>query len=162
MDEHIKHIKMSFYSRMWSLRNLKRSGFDVPDLIDFYCSLLRPVVEFCAAVYGSFLSKQQSSDLERLQKHALNVIVGRYGSYTEACEKYGIEKLSDRRANIIEKFALKATQSDRFGNRWFPLKSRHGYEARCEREFFQNKPRTERMQKGPLYSMTDILNDLAS
>ena len=147
---------------MWSLRNLKRSGFDVPDLIDFYCSLLRPVVEFCAAVYASFLSKQQSDELERLQKHALNVIVGSYGSYTGACEKYNIEKLSDRRANIIEKFAVKAAQSDRFGDRWFPLKSRHGYGTRGEREFFQNKPRTERTRKGPLYRMTDILNDHAS
>ena len=146
---------------MWALRNLKRSGFGKDDLLGFYRSLLRPVIEFCAAVYASFLTQQQAAELERLQKHAVNVITGGYESYSGVCELLGLQKLSERRETIVEKFAVKSAQSVRFGDKWLPLKLQHGYHTRQENNFYQNKPRTESMKRGPLYQMTNCLNALA-
>ena len=111
---------------MWAIRNLKRSGFSKPDLASFYATFLRSVIEFCVAVYASFLTKHQEEELERLQMHAINVITGGYRSYTAACDKCGLERLSERRKNLTEKFALKAVRSERFGEKWFPLKRQHG------------------------------------
>ena len=91
----------------------------------------------------------------------MNIVTVGYTSYTEACATLGIDKLSRRRETITEKFALKAAQNEQFSDRWFPLKKSHGYNTRAEDPFYQNKPRMERMTRGPLYKMTHMLNALA-
>ena len=112
VQQHITSMKSSFYSRLWSTRNLKRAGFSRQDLVDFYCSLVLPVLDYCAVVYNSFLTSKQVEELERMQKHAVRIIVGQYRLYTETCASLRIEKLVERRKTQVEKFATRAVETE--------------------------------------------------
>ena len=49
-------------------------------------------------VFHSDLTKDQSSNIERIQKRALKLILGiNYSTYNEACTLMSAEPLSDRR-----------------------------------------------------------------
>ena len=63
-------------------------------------------------VWNSGLTKSQISELEKVQKVALKIILGdQYYSYELACNFFKIEKLSTRRLQLCTKFALKLYKS---------------------------------------------------
>lgn len=76
IDAQVEHIKKSFRSRFWMLRNLKANGFSVNELVTVYKTLLRPVADYACIVYHSSLTDQQDEELEGLQSMALKCIYG--------------------------------------------------------------------------------------
>ena len=73
-------------------------------------------------IYHSLMTDEQAARLERLQARTLRIIYGHQKSYAEILEDSGIERLSERRLRIIDRFIVKCAESDRFGERWFPKK----------------------------------------
>ena len=63
------------YSRIWMLRRLKPLGANQEELIDVYITQIRCLLEFAVAVWNSGLTKGQVSQIERVQKCALAVIL---------------------------------------------------------------------------------------
>jgi len=61
-------------SRLYFLKQLKRAGLGIDDLLFFYCSAIRPIMEYACPVWHSGLTVKQSRTLESLQKRALNII----------------------------------------------------------------------------------------
>ena len=60
------------------------------------------------------LSDKNRAKLERVQKSALKVILGkRYTTYSEALDKLKIESLEDRRKSLCLKFAKKCLQVEK-------------------------------------------------
>jgi len=78
------------------LKQLRRVGVSTADLLTYYNSVIRSVLEYACPVWHTSLTAGQSQDIERLQKRALRCILGEV-SYTEACSSLGLSSLSDRR-----------------------------------------------------------------
>ena len=57
--------------RMYFLRQLKRAKVSTNDMVYFYCTCIRSVVEYASPVFHYALPGYLSDDLERIQKRVL-------------------------------------------------------------------------------------------
>ena len=95
---------------MQLLRKVASFTSNKQDLLVTYKTCVRGALEQSCTVWHSSLTKEQQSDLERVQKSALKVIMGKnYKSYENACESLNIEDLSTRRTRICLQFAKKVS-----------------------------------------------------
>ena len=86
--KHTKYILSIVNKRMWAISKLKRAGVSDQDLKYFYTMKLRSVLESLAVVFHSMLTKEDSTNIERVQKSVVRLIMGsRYQSY-ETSLKY--------------------------------------------------------------------------
>ena len=70
-------------------------------------------MEQSATVWHSSLTEENKSDLERVQKSALKIILGdRYRSYKNALCILDIETSNDRRQKMCLNFGLKTSSSN--------------------------------------------------
>ena len=146
------------YKKLWMLRRLKAFGANQTELTDIYCKHIRFILEFAAVVWHSGLSQENIGDIERVQKSACAIILGKeYESYENALYVLNLEKLSARRQTLCLKFAKRAFKSDKFSS-WF-VPDKKTYNTR--RKMCKTKPaqaRTTRFKKSPLPYLTSLLN----
>ena len=71
---HISEIVKKAASRLYFLRQLKRSKAASKELTQFYITCIRPVTEYACQVYHNSLPNYLSNDLECLQKRAMRII----------------------------------------------------------------------------------------
>ena len=71
------------------------------------------MLELAVPAWHSGLTKQQSADIERIQKIAFRLILGqKYENYTQACNLLSTQTLRERRVKLCLKFASKNFKSD--------------------------------------------------
>ena len=154
------------YSRIWMLRRLRKLGASQTDMLDVYCKQIRCVLEFGVAVWASGLTMAEVTQIERVQKCALHVILGvNYGNYENSLNTLTIEKLSERRSKICLKFIKESEKSTKYSN-WLKL-SEQRKETNVKTRNHENnqtkyKPvpfRTERYGRSPLPILTTMLNE---
>ena len=116
-------------------------------------------LEFSAVVWHSSLSQVNSSDLERIQKSALKVILKEnYKDYQSALSLLNLQKLSKRREMLCLRFAKKCLKLPKFKG-LFPLNNKlHNMSKRKGRKFFEVKAKTERYMKSSIPYMQKLLN----
>ena len=107
MDEHIKQIRRAYGARAWILRRLTHENISPTKLIEAYCSLVPPVLEYPAVAFHSMLTEEASDSLERLQRLALKSIYGLDRSYADCLEHSGLPTLAARREKLLLDFAVK-------------------------------------------------------
>jgi len=90
-------------SRLYFLKQLKRSGVPVEDLLCFYTSVIRPVLEYACPVWHSSLTTGQSELLESLQKRALKIIFNDT-NYSTSLILADTDTLHSRREHLLERF----------------------------------------------------------
>ena len=94
------------YKRLWMLRRLKQYGANSEELLDVFIKQIRSVLELAVPVWQSSITMRERCDIERVQRAALNIILGyRYTSYKEALEFFNLDSLEDRRKKLCSKFA---------------------------------------------------------
>ena len=86
-------------SRLYFLRQLKRSGVAPSELVQFYVTCIRPVLEYASPVFHRSLPNYISVHLERIQRRA-SIIIYPDLSYSVALETGGLPKLHERREKI--------------------------------------------------------------
>jgi hypothetical protein len=101
-DGHISEILRKAATRLYFLRQLKRTKIAKKDLVTFYTTCIRPITEYACPVFHNGLPKYLSYGLERIQKRALRVLFP-YCSYTEALELCCLPSLYDRRESLTTK-----------------------------------------------------------
>ena len=75
---------------------------------------VRSKLEQSAVLWHFGLTDKNRAKLERVQKSALKVILGkRYTTYSDALKKLSIESLEDRRKSLCLKFAQKCLQVEK-------------------------------------------------
>ena len=113
-SEHTKYICKRANTKLWMLRRMKILRID-PDIItDFYFKEIRSICEMACQVFHSGLTKNQSRDIESIQKRALKLILGDlYSGYEEACTLMSAEPLSDRRDSLCLTFVKRAVRGGR-------------------------------------------------
>ena len=116
---------------MASLARMKVLKLEPELIFDYYIKEIRVLLEQGVAVWNSGLTKSQISELEKVQKVALKIILGdNYHSYKLACNFFKIEKLSTRRLQLCTTFALKLYKSDR--SEYFFTHTKKTINTRCE------------------------------
>ena len=106
------------------------------------------------------LSGDQSARLERLQGRALKCVFGWNKSYAEVLELSGLQSLENRRRDLVDNFARKASRDPRFSH-WFPPSPSTGHDTRKRPQYAIEACRTERYMNSPVFYMRRRLNDLA-
>ena len=71
---HIDAIIAKASSRLYFLKILKESGLNSHQLRHFYLSIIRPILEYCSAIWHHGLTKIQAESLEAIQRRALRII----------------------------------------------------------------------------------------
>ena len=145
-------------SKMWMIRRLQKLGASQEDLLDVYNKQIRSILEFAVPVWNSSLTGEHVSQLERIQKTALHVILGDgYKSYSQALKKSGLVKLSDRRRKICVNFALKSMKHQKF-SKWFKPTGKQPNTRQDQSTFCHVYRKHDRFKKSPISYLTELLN----
>ena len=143
------------------LRNLKRFGFNPTELGIIYKGYVRPLIEYSDVVWGSSLTCDQGTTLEKVQKRACKIIFGKnYNSYTDAMETCELDTLSDRRKIHSRKFVQSLPNFHRTSSLIPPTRrSVHGRDLRNSNSISLLPCRTEQFRKSPIPYFIDLLNN---
>ena len=115
-----KYIVERGYSKLWMLRRLKYHGAGQDDLKDVYIKQVRSILEFAVPAWHPGLTLGDSVDIERVQKAALNIILGdRYSSYSSALIATQLDSLSNRREVLCLNFSKIARGHEKHSNKYF-------------------------------------------
>lgn len=107
-SENTKYITEKAMSRIWTLRRIKKLGFDNDAICDVYCQEIRSVLEFGIPVWNGDLTEKDSQKIESVQRKGFRIIQNRnYIDYENACIRLNSYTLKSRRENICLNFALK-------------------------------------------------------
>ncbi len=94
--DHVNSIVSKTAKRLYLLRRLKRADVASADLVKFFCSCIRSVLEYACQLFHSSLSRGLAKNIERIQKRAMKIIFYEL-SYDEALNIAGISTLENRR-----------------------------------------------------------------
>ena len=145
-------------NKLWVLRRLKKFGAQTDELIDLYTKYCRSILEYAVPVWHSSITANESSNIERVQKMAIHVILGeKYKSYALALEMVGLETLESRRTKLCINFALKAEKSEKFKH-WF--RQKHAVSTRQHTDkYWGPVARTTRLKQSAVPYLTKLLNE---
>ena len=101
-NSHIDSIIKKAQKHLYSLSQLKRSGLGTRGLVQFFCTCIRPITEYTCPVFRDSLPAYLSNELERVQKRAMRIIFP-FGLYNESLVESNVNKLSDRRQELVDK-----------------------------------------------------------
>ena len=86
--------------RMQMLYSAAKFTSSMKDLKDIYITFIRSILEHSCVVWHSGLSKKNSKDLERIQKMAVRVVMGKnFESYEKSLNILNLTTLHERREN---------------------------------------------------------------
>jgi hypothetical protein len=113
-SSHIDSICSKANMRVYFIKHLKRSGVEMEDVLHFYYSVVRPVLEYACPAWHTGLTRDQSDRLEAVQKRSLSIIFNMsvFENYLEFCSSNGIETLANRRDNLCKRFFLKCVANE--------------------------------------------------
>ena len=145
-------------ARLWMLRRMKLLNIETEIILDFYFKEIRSILEMGCQIFHSGLTKNQSRDIENIQKKALKIILGRlYSCYEEACTLLSCEPLSDRRDTLCLKFIRKAVKRGQHQNIFIPATSNN--KTRSNKQLLKEYTcNTQRFYNSPLVYLSRIHN----
>ena len=108
---HIDSIIKKAKKRLYSLSQLKRSDLGTRELVQFFCTCIRPITEYACPVFHDGLPVYLSNELEGVQKRAMRIIFP-LCSYNEALVESGLTKLSDRCQELVDKLFKNVLQNE--------------------------------------------------
>ena len=128
-------------------------------LTQLYFTHIRCRLEQSAVLWHSSLTIKNIVDLERVQKAAVRIIIGRgYESYSETLKYLNIETLFDRREKLCLRFAKKSLNVENFKH-LFPLyKNEHSMKTRVSSKFEQAKTSSKRYKISTIPHLQRMLN----
>lgn len=156
---HVARILGIAYGRLWAISRLKSAGVSEDDILFFFNIKIRSVLEFCAPVWSSMLTAENISDIERVQKIALKVILNeKYVNYDSACSLMKTKSLQLRRKDLSLHFALSCLKSEQ-NKHLFKQRKTICYSLRNIQSFEMPFCHSERYKSSPLPYLTSLLND---
>jgi len=115
---HINIIVSKASKRLYFLKQLRRAGVRPHQLLLFYTSVIRSVLEYAFPVWHYSITHAQSEQLESIQKRAIHIIFAfsRGMSYPNLLFVSDINSLKDRHDKLSRSF---------FQNTWNPASCLH-------------------------------------
>ena len=150
-----EYICQKAMQRMWVLRRMKGVKLDAEYLLDTYKKEIRSLLELAVPVWHSGLTVKQASDIERVQKTALHIVLGEdFINYDMACTIAEIEPLDIRREQLCLNFARKDIKKD---NSLFN-KVETTMNTRRPKLVVEPRCNTKRFQKSSIPYLSQLLN----
>ena len=144
--------------RLWMLRRLKILGASRDALLQVSMKQIRSVLEYSLPVWQGSITDLEKTNLERVQKCAVCIIIGyQYSSYTAALSSLDLEPLDDRRVKLCLNFALKAEKHPRFSSWFTPSVKIRDTRGDCNK-YSKTRSNHARFDKSPINYLTNILN----
>ena len=157
-NSNTKEIVKKGNAKLWFLRRLKLLRASKSTLIEIYKLFCRPCLEYCAPVWAGALTKKNSQDIERIQKNAFRIILGKdYQTYEDALSDIEEPSLLERRRDLCLKFAKNCLKQEKFKN-WF----QSGKCTRNSSYLLEPVSKTKRYRNSPIPYMTRLLNQNVS
>ena len=159
-NQHITNIVKKANKRIYFIIQLKRAHVPEADIIKFYTTCVRPVMEFSCQVFHFALPSYLSNALERVQKRVLSITYPLTG-YADCLQKSGIKPLSDRRVDACEKLFNEITTTpaanmrNHIPSRYFP-----NYDLRHSRSFVVPQTKTNRFRNSFFPSSARHINNI--
>ena len=149
---HVLELVKKASCRLYFLRQLKRSQVMPEELMLFYITCIRSILEYTCPVFHRALPGYLSEDLERLQKRALRIIYPGM-SYNQALEFSGLPTLFKRREEISSKlFNEVVGDSGHTLHKLLLPKNPPNYFPRKNRDFALPLCKTDRCTKSFIFS----------
>ena len=126
-------------------------------MVNIYILYIRSILETSAVVWHSSITQAETSEIERVQKVALRIILGgEYEDYKKALNISGLQTLSDRRIALCKQFAKNCTKSSKMSH-IFPL-NQHTVNTRNPEKYFVSPASTGRLANSAIPYMQRLLN----
>ena len=110
-------------------------------------------------MWHSSLTEENISDIERVQKSAIKVILDdKYNGYLNGLSKLGLENLNERREHLCEQFATKCVKNQKLKHMFPKSENKHEMETRNKEVYLVEHANTERFQKSAIIYMQKLLN----
>lgn len=93
-NNHIVDCIKKANKRLYFVALLKRARVPSNDIVNFYCTTIRPVLDYCTPVFHHTLAAYLNNDIERIQKRVLSII-SPHMSYRECLDSLGLPMLYD-------------------------------------------------------------------
>ena len=149
---HIGILVKKANSRLYFLKQLKRASVAPRELIRFYITCIRSILEYACPVFHRSLPEYLSNDLERLQKRALRIIYPDM-SLSRALEVSGIPTLFERRETIATKLFNEIIKDPQHRlHNLLPVTNTNNYSLRNIRKFVLPVCKTERCKNSFIQS----------
>ena len=143
-NKHIDNIVSRASKRIYFLVQLKRTKVEVNNLVKFYKTCIRPLLEYCCAVFHDSLPDYLHLRLERVQIRCMSIIYPET-TYDNALENASLSSLKQRREKLVAKlFTNIIKDQDHQMNCLLPNKKRSCYNFRKKNTFTLPKCRTDR------------------
>jgi hypothetical protein len=157
-DRNTEEIVKKAYKRMQLLHAAATIPSSKKDLKDIYQTFIRSVLEQSAVVWHSILTNKNRSDVERVQKGAVRVIIGHnYRTYKNSLKILKLDTLEKRREKLCLQFAKKCTMNEKM-KVVFPLnKTEHKMKIRKQKKYKIFKANTKRLKQSALPYMRRLL-----
>ena len=158
-DTNTKYIVRESNKKMSFLHKAAKFTSNSSDLKKIYILQVRSKLEQSAVLWHYGLTEKNKHDLERVQKSALRIILGkRYPTYSDALNLLDIESLEDRRKSLCLKFAKKCLEVKKL-KKMFPKKvEMHDMSKRNFEYYKVNRTLTKRYLNSAIPQMQRILN----
>ena len=154
-----KNIVKKANARMELLRKVSNFNPPLEDLKIIYFLFVRSILEQSATVWHSSLTKENSDDIERVQKSAVKIMLGnKYIGYQKSLEKLDIETLKDRRNQLCLNFALKSRKNPKTKHMFPENEKLHTMQLRNPERFKVEQAKTERFKNSSIIFMQNLLN----
>ncbi len=101
---HVDKIHAKAFKMLYFLTCFKRVDVEENELLDYYRSVFRSVVEFACPAWSTGITKGQSDSLEQIQKHAIYIIAPQV-QYEEAIRKFNLPTIKDHLDILNSKFS---------------------------------------------------------
>ena len=141
VNRNTEELTKKAFKRMQLLNAAAAFTSNRKHLKDINLTFIRSIVEQSAIVWHSGLPKRNKKDMERVQKAAVRVIMGKsYKNYTNSLSELKLYSLEKRRELLSLRFAKNCLRNEKMKN-LFPLK-KNKMEKRKNRKFETKKINT--------------------
>ena len=144
---------------MQILRKAVSFGASLQEKREIYILYVRSALEQSCQIWSSRLTQENITDLERVQKAAIRIILNNsFENYEKALEKVNLQTLVERREILCLKLATTSTQNEKT-DKFFPLNQKqHTMKKRKNEKYKVNYARTERLKNSSIPYMQRLLN----
>ena len=157
-NKNTKYLVKRAYSRMELLRQMTKFTKSIIDKLQIYKVYIRSVLEQSSVVWNSSLTKQNERELERVQKVAVRLIIGKETPYEESLNILKLTSLKERRNLLSVNFARKCLSNEKTKSIFTINTKTHNMKLRKTEYFNVNHAKTVRLRKSAIINMTKQLN----